>query len=157
MCTVTVVPYDDGFRLVCNRDERRDGLNAGEYDRFRLVLVQIMTAVVLTSDGRTLSIETMTVSRPFMVTSSSLGDAGVEVPRRRLFERSVLKHERALWLDSQARFHAHQGRSRADISVTMERADARTVSRTFISVTSKTMELRYEPLACAGRAVGRAA
>jgi hypothetical protein len=43
-----------------------------------------------------------------------------------------------------------------DISVTMERADARTVSRTFISVTSKTMELRYEPLACAGRAVGMA-
>ena len=24
MCTVTIVPYDDGFRLVCNRDERRD-------------------------------------------------------------------------------------------------------------------------------------
>lgn len=24
MCTVTIVPYNDGFRLVCNRDERRD-------------------------------------------------------------------------------------------------------------------------------------
>ena len=24
MCTVTVVPYDDGLRLVCNRDERLD-------------------------------------------------------------------------------------------------------------------------------------
>jgi hypothetical protein len=24
MCTVTIVPHHDGFRLVCNRDERRD-------------------------------------------------------------------------------------------------------------------------------------
>ena len=28
MCTVTLLPYDDGFRLACNRDERRDRLPA---------------------------------------------------------------------------------------------------------------------------------
>lgn len=229
MCTVTIVPYDDGFRLVCNRDERRNrpaamapavhrlhdraviypvdpagggtwvgvndaGLAAAllnrtidpgvprggapprsrglvipgllaccsltealdmaarleptEFDLFRLVLVQRMAAVVLTSDGRTLSAEVMNLARPRMLTSSSLGDTVVEAPRRRLFERLVVKNEET-WLTGQARFHAHRWRSRADISVTMEREAARTVSRTSITVTSHARELRYEPLGSA--------
>ena len=153
MCTVTIVPYHDGFRLVCNRDERRDrraatpptvhrvqhrtaiypvdpvgggtwigvndaglaaallnrtidstaspsrlpvrsrgliipnllgcrslinaldiaaGLDPTQFDLFRLALVHRMVAVVLTSSGMTLSVETMNVSRPFLLTSSSL-------------------------------------------------------------------------------------
>jgi uncharacterized protein with NRDE domain len=237
MCTVTIVPYDDGFRLVCNRDERRDRtaatppnvrrlehrtavfpldpvsggtwvgvndaglaavllnrtidsmtttsnrplssrgliiptlldccsvpevleiaarLDPAHFDLFRLVVVQRMVAGMLTSDGLTLSAETVGVSRPLMVTSSSLGDAVVEAPRRRLFERLVLKNEGA-WLAAQARFHAHQWRSRADISVRMERQAARTVSRTCISVTSHASELCYDPLGSAKPLVVRAA
>lgn len=226
MCTVTIVPYDDGFRLVCNRDERRDrqvatpprvrrlqhrsaifpvdpagggtwigvndaGLAAAllnrnidaaapcgnrplrsrglivprlldsgsvpdavemavtlrptQFDLFRLVLVQRMVAVVVTSDGLALSVETMGVSQPLMLTSSSLGDAVVEGPRRRLFDRLVLKSHGAC-VAAQTRFHAHRWHSRTDISVAMERLDARTVSRTTINVTSNTIELRYDPL-----------
>jgi hypothetical protein len=226
MCTVTSVPVDDGFRLVCNRDERRDrpaaappavhrlqrstaiypvdpagggtwvGLNdtglaavllnrtivstaspgcAPLYSRgriipsllgcrslpdaletaaqldptrfglFRLLLVQRMAAVVLTSDGLALSVDSMSPSQPFMLTSSSLGDAVVEAPRRRLFERLLQKDDRAL-AAAQARFHAHQWRRRGEVSVTMERPDARTVSRTCITVTSRAIELCYEPL-----------
>jgi uncharacterized protein with NRDE domain len=237
MCTVTIVPYDDGFRLVCNRDERRDraaatppnvrrlehrtavfpvdpvsggtwvGMNdtglaaallnrtidsaaptssrpprsrgliiptlldcgsvpealdigasvdPAHFDPFRLVLVQRMVAAVLTSDGLTLAVEIMGVSRPLMVTSSSLGDAVVEGPRRRLFERLVLKNE-GTWLAAQTRFHAHQWRSRAEISVKMERHTARTVSRTCISVTSHTSELCYDPLGSAKPLVVKAA
>jgi len=229
MCTVTIVPCDDGFRLVCNRDERRSrlaamppavhrlpdraaiypvdpagggtwvgvsdaglaaallnrtvdsrvlperpslrsrgliipsllacrsvtdaldiaaGLDPAQFDLFRLVLAQRMAVVVLTSDGRALSAETMNLSRPRMLTSSSLGDTVVEAPRRRLFERLVLQNEDA-WLSGQTRFHAHRWRSRPDISVTMERETARTVSRTSITVTSHARELWYEPLGSA--------
>jgi hypothetical protein len=78
----------------------------------------------------------------------------VEAPRRQLFERLVLRNER-FWQPAQDRFHAHQWPSRSDISVRMERADARTVSRTTIVVTSRVMTLDYVPLGAdthAGRA-----
>jgi hypothetical protein len=226
MCTVTIVPDEDGFRLACNRDERRDrpvaapptthrlrhsiaifpldpvgggtwvgvndsglaaallnrtidpaasadyaplrsrglitrhllgcgslpealetaaGLEPSEFGLFRLVLVQRMAAVVLTSDGFSLSVDTMSASQPFMLTSSSRGDVVVEAPRRRLFERLVLRDDGA-WLPAQTRFHGHRWQSRPDISVTMERPDACTVSRTFVTVTSDRIELRYDRL-----------
>lgn len=235
MCTVSVIPHGNGFRLACNRDERRDrpaatpptvhrlhhrtaiypvdpvgggtwvgvndaglaaallnrtidptaspsqqrarsrgliipsllgcrslidaldiaaGLNPAHFGHFRLILLQRMAAAVLTSDELTLSVKTMSVSRPLMLTSSSLGDAVVEGPRRRLFERLLLKSHGAC-LPAQTRFHAHQWPSRTAISVAMERPDARTVSRTFINVTSDTIELRYDPLGSAKPAVVR--
>jgi len=231
MCTVTIVPYDDGFRLVCNRDERRDRqaatppslqrlrhstamfpvdpagggtwvgvngaglvaallnrntesaaprrnqslrsrgliipglLNSGswtdaldiaagfdptQFGLFRLVLAQRMVLAVVTSDGRALSVETMGVSRPFMLTSSSLGDAVVEAPRRRLFER-LIGDNTSEWLRTQARFHAHQWPARTGISVNMARRDARTVSRTVIDVTSRLVGLCYESLGAGKR------
>ena len=237
MCTVTIVPRGCGFRLVCNRDERRDrpaatppavhhlqhgaaiypvdpagkgtwvgvndtglaaallnrtadgastsahaplrsrgviiphllgcrsltdalgvaaALDPTQFDLFRLILVQPLAAVVLTSDGLALSMATMGVSRPLMLTSSSLGDAVVEPPRRRLFEQLISNSEGA-WLAAQARFHAHRWRSRPDISVTMARSDARTVSRTLIDVTPNMIELRYWPVSPATSWAGRAA
>jgi hypothetical protein len=238
MCTVTIVPQDDGFRLACNRDERRDrppamlpavhrqrgvtavypvdpvgggtwvgGNTAGlvaallnrtmdgtvpagsvrlrsrglivppllgcrvladavdiaaatdpmQFNRFRLVVVQGTEAALLTSDGWTLSCETLCVSRPFMLTSSSLGDDLVEAPRRRLFERMVIERKGPWSADAQTRFHAHRWRSRAEISVNMERPDARTVSRTFIRVGRGGVELRYSPFGTAKATVVRVA
>ena len=215
MCTVTVVPYDDGFRLVCNRDERLDRpaaippmdyvirqrtaiypqdplgggtwigindaglaaallnrninaaqpgddrplrsrgliiprlldasataeavdmaaeLNPALFKPFRLLVLQRMTAALLTSDGLTLSLETPSLSQPLMLTSSSLGDALVEPPRRRLFEQLMMKNDSG-WLRAQADFHDHQWPLRPDLSVRMQRPDARTVSRTVVNVT----------------------
>ena len=151
-----IIPNLLGCRSLINALDIAAGLDPTQFDLFRLALVHRMVAVVLTSNGMTLSVETMNVSRPFMLTSSSLGDAVVEAPRRRLFERLVLKNESA-WLPAQTRFHAHQWRSRTEISVAMERPDARTVSRTLISVTSDTIELRYDPLGSAKPTVVRAA
>ena len=226
MCTVTIVPSGDGFRLGCNRDERRDrvvalppavhrlrqrtaifpvdpagqgtwvgvngagvaaallnrtidsaapigksslrsrgliipdlldctsltealdigaALEPSDFDRFRLVVAQNTTAAIVTSDGVALSIELTKLSRPIMLTSSSLGDALVERPRRRLFEQ-LFAGEECSWLRAQSRFHHHQWRSRRDISVRMERADARTVSHTVVNVTSRAIELRYRAL-----------
>jgi Transport and Golgi organisation 2 len=237
MCTVSIVPFDDGFRLVCNRDERLDrpeaipptvrlllrvsatypqdtreggtwvgvneaglaasllnrsagpiaasqrrpprsrgviipqllnsrsltealetalSLTAAQFNPFRVVLVERMTAGIVTSDGVALSAETMNVERPQMLTSSGLGDAVVEAPRRQLFERLVLGAHEHLWPQAQDRFHAHQWPSRADISVLMERSDARTVSRTTIVVTSRVINLDYMPVG-ANQQAGRAA
>ena len=225
MCTVTIVPNDDGIRLVCNRDERRDrpaairpmnrllphrtaiypqdplgggtwvggndaglvaallnrSVNAGvpvgerplrsrgliipllldagsvteavdmaadlypaRFNPFRLVVLQGMVGCVLTSDGLRLSVETRAVTRPQMLTSSSLGDGLVFAPRQQLFER--LMQRDGAWLQGQAEFHDHQWASHPEISVRMERADARTVSRTIIDVTSRGIELDYHPI-----------
>ena len=226
MCTVTIVPRDDGFRLGCNRDERRDratarppaihclphraaifpvdpvgrgtwvgvndaglaaallnrtidsaapidksplhsrgliipdlldcasltealemgmALDPSDFDRFRLVMALDATVAIVTSDGVALSVEVTKLSRPMMLTSSSLGGASVEGPRRRLFERLFAGEERS-WLRAQSRFHHHQWRSRRDISVRMERGDARTVSHTVVDVSSRAIELRYRAL-----------
>ena len=225
MCTVTIVPVGNGFRLGCNRDERRDrapamppavhGLShrtaifpvdpAGpgtwvgvndtslaaallnrstdaapldksrrrsrgliipyllecvsladalrrgaavdprDFDRFRLAMVQRGTVATLTSDGAELAVEVTDLARPMMLTSSSLGDALVEKPRRRLFERLFAGEERS-WLQAQSLFHRHQWESRRGVSVRMERADAKTVSQTFVSVTGSAIELRYRAL-----------
>ena len=236
MCTVTIVPYDDGFRLVCNRDERCDrpaaipprarllrrrtaiypqdplgggtwvgandsglvaallnrsvdaGTPSGErpfrsrgliipqlldagsvteavdmaadldparFNPFRLLVLQRMVVCVLTSDGLTLSVETPGETRPLMLTSSSLGDGVVFAPRRRLFEQLVMQRDDA-WLQGQADFHDHQWPLRPEVSVRMERSDARTVSRTIIDVTSRAIELDYHPLDVRERRAGRA-
>jgi hypothetical protein len=222
MCTVSIVPCGDGFRLASNRDERRDrpaatdptrhrvgdrtavfpvdpqgggtwigvndcglaatllnrardsrgrrravparsrgliippllacaslvealdlatAIDARQYELFRLVLVQPMAAAVLTSDGRRLALDTVGVSEPIMWTSSALGDALVEGPRRGLFESRVRRREPSAWLEAQTRFHGHRWRTRPEVSVVMARADARTVSRTLVRVTSSGMDL----------------
>ena len=100
---------------------------------------------MLTSDGAELAVEVTDLARPMMLTSSSLGDALVERPRRRLFERIFAGEERS-WVQAQNLFHRHQWQRRPGISVRMERADAKTVSQTFVSVTGSAIELRYRAL-----------
>ena len=82
--------------------------------------------------------------RPVMFTSSSLGDAIVETPRRQLFERLVLAGDD--WLRGQFRFHRHRWAGRLELSVDVL-LDACTVSRTTIDVTSRRIDLQYESLA----------
>jgi len=226
MCTVTIVPLENGFRLCCNRDERRDRptasppmvqtlgqrqamfpvdpisqgtwvgvndagltmallnrnadqmnlldetpevsrgriipallacgsadealehcarLDAARFDRFRLLIVQGATAIVVTSDTRAFLHDIVSVSRPVMWTSSSLGDDLVEGPRRELFDK-VFDERRDAWPGAQRRFHRHQWRTHPEISVMMERSDARTVSQTAIDVRSNAIRLTYRAI-----------
>src|SRR5688572_27675272 len=119
-------------------------LEGSLFEMFRLVAMHRLTAVEATSDGvRTEIRRPITLDRPLLFTSSSLGDALVEAPRRQLFERMVVER-RSGWLRGQFRFHRHQWPSRPEISVRMEREDALTVSRTFVEVTRDRRSLLYE-------------
>jgi hypothetical protein len=120
-------------------------LNPRDFDRFRLVVVQNTTVAIVTSDGVACSGDLTTLSRPIMLTSSSLGDGFVEGPRSRLFDQ-LFAGDEGSWLRAQRRFHDHQWPSRRDISVRMERGDARTVSHTVVNVSCRAIELQYRAL-----------
>jgi hypothetical protein len=227
MCTVSIVPDDSGFRLISNRDERRDravalqprveivgsrcaimpidpagggswiGINdaglvaavlnrhaepsrdtpsvvsrglivrralacdsletaleavqastARVYRPFRLVLVQHRRIALIVGNGSEFASADSTLGQPYMFTASSLGDALVDTPRRRLFER--LMENACARRQAQLLFHRHQWSDKREISVLMERDDAATVSRTVVEVTDQALALEYESLVPCG-------
>jgi hypothetical protein len=124
--------------------ETARALHADAFEPFRALVVHAGRLAVATAQANgTLQLTVRPLDAPVLFTSSSLGDAVVEPPRRRLFERMVLRAHGG-WLDGQARFHDHQWLQRPDISVRMERADALTVSRTRIDVTRDCRHLQYQ-------------
>jgi hypothetical protein len=112
---------------------------------FRLIALHGARAVVITSDGRRLSLHCESTGTPLMFTSSSLGDALVAAPRRELFERVVVRGP-AGWLEGQHFFHRHSWPQATQTSVVMCRDDARTVSRTVVDTTSPMTTFGYEPM-----------
>lgn len=128
-----------------------ENLDPCAFGLFRLVIVHNGRVAVATSAGSaSIHCSEERLDAPLLLTSSSLGDALVGPPRRRLFERMVLRH-RAGWLEGQARFHDHQWFRRPEISIRMERRDASTVSRTRVDVTNDGRQVVYEaPLNVAG-------
>jgi len=217
MCTVSIVPSSSGFRIVCNRDERRtrpiaesptvhgmgrmrgiwpsDPASGGtwigandaglamvllsrrtgiarasvvsrgtiipdllrlpsieaavdavkrlplaRFEPFTLVIAQerVVRAVTM---GATSRWRAHAMSRPLLFTSSSLGDALVTGPRRRLFARLV--RDCASPLRGQRAFHRHAWSTRPEISVVMSRPDAATVSRTVLDVSAGAIQMHY--------------
>lgn len=126
-------------------------LEAWRFQPFRLVGAQDGWAGVLSSNGERLTLEEGPFDVPRLFTSSSLGDALVESPRRRLFEQMVLKDPRG-WLEGQARFHAHQWPNHPELSVRMSREDAATLSRSLIDVNPDRIRFEYEALDAMPRA-----
>ena len=224
MCTVSVVPLEDGVRVVCNRDEARAraralaprevmagrqralypvdpvsggtwiginesgialallnrsrhtpaatestrsrgsiippllapdridavvdkalSLEAAEFAPFRLVIIQRHIAGVVASDGTVLRAHYTSLRAPLLWTSSSLGDAVVERPRADLFDHLVI-NARDGWARGQRRFHRHRWTRHPELSVVMNRTQARTVSRTTIDLIRGRSSLTYEPL-----------
>lgn len=82
------------------------------------------------------------LAEPLMLTSSGLGDALVERARRPVFER-MLAHAGAT-AEVQDRFHAHRDPQHPHLAVMMNRDDARTVSRTTVTIGPTEAMLRYE-------------
>jgi hypothetical protein len=123
-----------------------EALDPRAFEPFQVVIVGERRVLAATSAaGTRIRCTAQRFAKPLLFTSSSLGDRLVDGPRRRLFDRLVVR-SRAGWLSGQAQFHEHQWRDRPDISVRMERDDARTVSRTKIDVTNDGALVQYEAL-----------
>jgi hypothetical protein len=116
-----------------------------DYAPFRLLIIAGLRGYVFASDGFHLSCARAKLTRPYLLTSSSLGDHIVAGPRGRLFRR-MMNRDPSAWLAAQQQFHDHQWPARREISVRMERSDARTVSRTVIDVTPQEIRVLYEPV-----------
>ena len=112
------------------------------FNPFRLFLIQDSHAAVATSADDGLSIEQIELERPWMLTSSSLGDSLVEAPRRQLFEQ-IFAFDGESPDHAQTRFHSHRWPDRPEISVAMSRPDAKTVSQTWVRVSSSLIQVRY--------------
>jgi len=119
-------------------------LDVQRFEPFRIVMAHRSIVAVISDDPLRPPAELFPLVKPVMFTSSSLGDAVVAAPRRRLFEQLVLADDD--WLRGQFRFHRHQWTRRREISVHMTREDAATVSRTTIHVTSRAIDVDYEAL-----------
>ena len=85
------------------------------------------------------------LTAPLMFTSSGLGDHLVDAPRRELFDRIMAEGEAgpSAWPEKQDRFHAHQWPAQRHISVTMERPEASTVSRTVLQIEGDRVHMEY--------------
>lgn len=112
---------------------------------FRLVLLQGLDLVVVSASAGDLHVTRSRLTEPLMLTSSSLGDAHVDPPRRALFTR-LMRTERSEWLPRQRRFHAWSWPRRPELGVLMSRSDARTVSRTVCDVGPDSWTMTYEPI-----------
>lgn len=221
MCTVTIVPHDDGLRMMCNRDERHDRppahapqpycvgrrravfpvdpagggswigandaglavallngsgaatasqpisrglvvtrllecsdlrdvaaaldrLNTALYRPFHLVAVQSLRGIAATVQGGRLTARLLDLAAPSMRTSCSVNGPRASAARHALFRRIVRRAHDGL--HAQRAFHTHRWAARPDISVTMVRPDAQTVSRTWIDLNRRGIAVSYEPL-----------
>jgi hypothetical protein len=116
------------------------------FDPFQLVGLQGTSLAVLTNDCHRLTKTFVRLEQPLMWTSSSLGDALVERPRQALFDHLVAEASRGGRRPAQRRFHRHRWDRHPELSVLMNRSDARTVSRTVIDLSTGRVRLHYEPL-----------
>lgn len=127
-----------------NTSEALSRLADADVERYRPFRLLVLDASQLVEcwleDGRLRSRRAY-VQDAVMRTSSSLGDARVEPPRRMLFRRFFRGIARAA--AAQDAFHDHQWTGREDVSVRMQRTDALTVSRTTLEVSRTFATMMY--------------
>jgi Transport and Golgi organisation 2 len=126
----------------------------------RLIAADDAVVVVVSIGTGQREVEVYPVAQPLLFTTSSLGDALVDGPRRLLFEQMIpstagrARGARDLAAQQDA-FHAHRWRDRPAVSVHMSRPDACTVSTTVVEVSADEVRMVYQPSFCdAGTPVG---
>jgi hypothetical protein len=140
----SIVPTLLGCVSIAQAVNAYHALDVRRFEPFRIVMVHRSIVAVIPGDPAHSPAQVFPLVKPVMFTSSSLGDAVVAAPRRRLFEQLVLADDD--WLRGQFRFHRHHWTRRPEISVHMTREDAATVSRTTIHVTPRAIDVDYEAL-----------
>jgi hypothetical protein len=111
---------------------------------FRLIMADRDQVAELRSDGVSFRSDAKPLgARPWMFTSSGLGDEVVEPPRRQLFSDMFQSSHPSPTL--QDAFHRHQWPDRTAVSVCMSRLEARTVSYSIVEVGPAGCRLIYVP------------
>ncbi len=121
-------------------------MDTSRFPPFRLVIVDPQITRVVTSPGygQAALCREFSSNEPFMLASSGLGDDLVDLPRRGLFQ-DLLAAGADRWWKAQDEFHAHRWSDRLHLSVNMERAGARTVSRAVVLLRPDTIVIEYSP------------
>ena len=113
---------------------------------FRLILASRTEVLEVSTATSQLQIVQRPISDwPLLFTSSGLGDALVEGPRRNLFRAWFQDVEG--WVKKQDSFHRHSWPERPHLSVCMRRKDACTVSYTVIELRPLSAVMTYVPYA----------
>lgn len=117
------------------------GIDPREFMPFRLVLADGDRVVSLFSDGgRVHRFGRSMEQAPHFFTSSGLGDAIVDPPRRALFEQF---RRDGRFVKRQNAFHTHRWSERGHLSICMSRSDACTVSTCVVEVTATRVRMQY--------------
>jgi len=118
-------------------------ISAAEFLPFTIVATDGRTLLHGAADGGAVRISKEAHGlKPLMFTSSGLGDALVEPPRRRLFD-GWFGDDPNEWKRLQDAFHRHRWPDATHLSVCMCRDDARTVSLTTIEVGPSIAQMSY--------------
>jgi hypothetical protein len=136
-----VIPRLAGAGSMSEALARLLATGAERYRPFRLLVLDASQLVECWVEGGRLRYRRAYLQGAVMRTSSSLGDAIVQGPRRMLFRRFVRGTSHAA--AAQDAFHDHQWAGREDVSVRMQRADALTVSRAVVEVSGSFATMIY--------------
>lgn len=136
----------------------KEEIDPKRYPPFRLIGVDGINSLVCEGTGATLRVEVSALgAAPLFITSSGLGDALVEAPRRALFDEwfSAMGESSEAGalaradgrspsiLQKQDAFHRHSWPDRTHLSVCMRREAARTVSFAAVTVSPDRVEFHY--------------
>lgn len=138
----TLIPAMADASSISDAVLRWRALDTAAFAPFRLVVASRREVAVLTRGCVEPAIRPL--GRAHLFSSSSLGDARVEAPRRGLLVQ-LLRTEPDPWM-AQTRFHQHAWPDRRHLSVMMSRTDACTVSCTEVIVTSGSVVMHYRPV-----------
>jgi len=122
-------------------------LEVNGFSPFRLVVTDgDVVHTYLGDESRHVRKQVDDLTRPWMATSSGLGDHLVQPPRAELFEQTFGETS-GDWPAQQDRFHLHRWPEHLELSVLMSRPDASTVSVGVIEVDANQVSMQYRDCA----------
>jgi uncharacterized protein with NRDE domain len=114
-------------------------LRAQDFSPFRLLVLSLHSAIDFVWEGQQLLESPVDLTKPFMVASSSLGDALVIPPRQKQFDSTVAKDPTP---EVQDAFHDWKSPQAGFESALMQRPDARTVSQAVVHLSQTHVKMR---------------